>query len=234
MVDFASITKRGPDLAKGISWLLERIGLLNKGSSVLSGMPSASDVADVSPISSNSLNVTRVGGLTSLVAGVGGAALMLFKVNKTTDRPSIVVAAYVSVGLIVAAALLTVAIIIAADIRARSAIATTVSPTVRPDQTDVKLIRSVADPAGNTFSLGRTYDYVLVDATAGDTVVTLPSARTAAWQPMTIARQDTAGTALTIRPQAGEMIADGRERVLQHGQHIQVFSDAQAWRLLRA
>jgi hypothetical protein len=65
--------------------------------------------------------VTRVGGLTALIASAGAAALAIFNVHKGVDQASVVVAAYVSVGAIVAASLLTAAIIISADIRARSA-----------------------------------------------------------------------------------------------------------------
>ncbi|MER5445509.1 hypothetical protein ABT052_24195 [Streptomyces sp. NPDC002766] len=79
-------------------------------------------------MSTNALNVTRVLGLGSLITGTGAAALALFGVDKTDD-PSVVVAAYASVGVIVAAALLTAAIIVSADIRARVAMN---APTALP------------------------------------------------------------------------------------------------------
>jgi hypothetical protein len=101
-------------LAGIVGTIAEVFGLLNKGSAKAQAAPTASDSADVQPISSNTLNVTRVGGVAALISAAG-AALLLFNVNKTKDHASIVVAAYASVGVIVAAALLTVAIIISAD-----------------------------------------------------------------------------------------------------------------------
>lgn len=99
--------------------LFETVGVLNKGSADSAATPKVEDAAQTAGISSNSLNVTRVGGLTTVIVGAGAAAIAIFNVNKTTDRASIVVAAYVSVGVIVASALLTAAIIISSDIRAR-------------------------------------------------------------------------------------------------------------------
>jgi len=114
-----------------ITRFLENVGLLNKGSAG-STAPTASDSSTVQPVTSNSLNVTRVGGVATLIGAAGGAALLIFNVNKAKDAPSIVVAAYLSTGIIVAAALLTVAIIITADIRARAAIATATTPAPAP------------------------------------------------------------------------------------------------------
>jgi hypothetical protein len=108
---------------------LEAIGVLNKGSADSAATPKADDAAQTAGISSNALNVTRVGGLAAFIAAVGAAALGIFNVNKTTDKASIVVAAYVSVGVIIAAALLTAAIIISSDIRARAAANPTDSPS---------------------------------------------------------------------------------------------------------
>ena len=117
----------------GLVWaatnLFESLGLLNKGSGDSAATPKASDAAQTAGISSNALNVTRVGGLAALIASAGAAALAIFNVNKGTDKASIVVAAYVSVGAIVAAGLLTAAIIISADIKARSAVNPTPSPS---------------------------------------------------------------------------------------------------------
>jgi hypothetical protein len=114
-----------------ITRLFEAIGLLNKGSAESAATPKADDAAQTAGVSSNTLNVTRVGGLTAFIAAAGAAALALFNVNKATDRASIVVAAYISVGVIVVAALLTAAIIISSDIRGRTAASTpTASPSV--------------------------------------------------------------------------------------------------------
>jgi hypothetical protein len=100
----------------------ESVGLLNKGSADSAATPEAGDAAQTAGVSSNALNVTRVGGLAALIVGAGAAAIAIFNVNKATDNASIVVAAYVSVGAIVAAALLTAAVIISSDIRARVAV----------------------------------------------------------------------------------------------------------------
>lgn len=100
----------------------ESVGLLNKGSADSAATPKVSDAAQTAGVSSNALNVTRVGGLATLIVGAGAAAIAIFNVNKATDKASIVVAAYVSVGAIVAAALLTAAVIISSDIRARVAV----------------------------------------------------------------------------------------------------------------
>jgi hypothetical protein len=103
--------------------LFETIGVLNKGSAQSAATPKADDAAQTAGVSSNALNVTRVGGLTAFIASAGAAAIAIFNVNKTTDKASIVVAAYVSVGVIVASGLLTAAIIISSDIRGRVAAA---------------------------------------------------------------------------------------------------------------
>ena len=98
-------------MAKWAAQLFERLGVLNQGSAT---------AAKTAGISTNTLNVTRVSGLTVLVGSVGAAALEIFKVKPKTPVPE-VVAAYASVGVIVAAALLTAAIIVSADVRARTA-----------------------------------------------------------------------------------------------------------------
>src|SRR5579859_2062657 len=104
----------------------EVIGLLNKGSASTPAAPGSE--AGGPAVSTNSLNVTRVGGVGALISGAGGAALLLFKVNKSKDPHAIVVAAYISVGVIVAAALVTAAMIIVADVRARTRLAASASP----------------------------------------------------------------------------------------------------------
>lgn len=123
---------RGNGLVSTVTSLFESIGVLNKGSSDSAATPKADDAAQTAGISSNALNVTRVGGLTALIASAGAAALAIFNVHKGVDQASVVVAAYVSVGAIVAAGLLTAAIIISADIRARSATNPTASPSATP------------------------------------------------------------------------------------------------------
>jgi hypothetical protein len=116
-------TPRSPTgFAATATKLFEAVGVLNKGSAGSAATPKVEDAAQTAGVSSNTLNVTRVGGLTAVIAGAGAAAIAIFNVNKATDRASIVVAAYVSVGVIVASALLTAAIIISADIRARVAV----------------------------------------------------------------------------------------------------------------
>jgi hypothetical protein len=205
----------------------EVIGLLNKGSAKAPAAPS--DVADLQPISSNSLNVTRVGGIGALISAAGGAALLLFNVNKTTDRASIVVAAYLSVGAIVAAALLTVAIIIAADIRARTAIATAVSPNAPAERPNVKRIQATQ---ATVVPLDRTYDYVLVNAAAADTELVLPSAKSVPWQQMKIRREDNSNHVVTIRPQGQETIEGQQAYGHAQATEVQIYSDGQVWRLV--
>jgi hypothetical protein len=109
---------RGKGVVQSVTKVSEAIGLLNKGSAAISAS-AATDGASELPVSSNSLNVTRVGGTGAVIAAAGAAALALFRVH-TGDPNSIIVAAYASTGLIVAAALVTTAIIISADIKARS------------------------------------------------------------------------------------------------------------------
>ena len=175
----SSTTRKSVSIVRWIATAAESVGLLNKGSAKAPAAPTASDVADVQPVSSNTLNVTRVGGIATLIAAAGGAALLIFNVDKVKDRASVVVAAYVSVGVIVAAALFTVAIIIAADIRARSAIATAVSPKAASERIDVKYIAAVAaaaaaggTPPDFTASLDQAYDYVLINANSANVILT--------------------------------------------------------------
>ena len=233
------MTYGGPDTARSLTsvvrWIsiaAESIGLLNKGSAKTPAAPTASDVADVQPVSSNTLNVTRVGGITTLIAAAGGAALLIFNVDKTKDRASIVVAAYVSIGVIVGAALFTVAIIIAADIRARSAIATAVSPKVRSERVDVKYIAAVAAAAAGgpppdfTASLDQTYNYVLVNANAANVILTLPGAGSFSWQQMTIKRaDDDAQKTVTIQPQGQETVLGQHTHSLPPANSIHIYSN---------
>jgi hypothetical protein len=116
----AELRKTG-GFAAVLTRAFEAVGLLNKGSSKAPATPSARDAAATAGVSTNALNVTRVAGLATTVTAVGAAALALFHVKSTTN-PVIVVAAYSSVGVIIAAALLTAAIIISADIKSRTAV----------------------------------------------------------------------------------------------------------------
>lgn len=214
-----------------VAVIAESLGLLNKGSARAPAAPSATEAAQVQPISSNTLNVTRVGGVTSLIAAAGGAALLIFNVNKTTDRASIVVAAYVSVGVIVASALFTVAIIITADIRARTATAVATAPSAAAtpaQQSQHASVKYVTDAAS---SLEGTYEYVLVDATAGAINLTLPSAISAVWQQMTIKRVDAnAAHDVIIKAQATDTIDGHAEYALLAQDPIsQVYSNGHVW-----
>jgi hypothetical protein len=125
----AEIRKAG--FAKSLTEKLEKIGLLNNGSSKAPATPSAGEAAATAGVSTNALNVTRVAGLATTVTVVGAAALALFHVTSTT-HPIVVVAAYSSVGVIIAAALLTAAIIISADIKSRVAVSTAPAPPAQP------------------------------------------------------------------------------------------------------
>lgn len=130
---------RSDGLVKTATRIFESVGLLNKGSSTSAATPASGEAAVTAGINSNSLNVTRVGGLGALVAGVGASALAIYNVNKDEDPTAIVVAAYASVGAVIAAALLTVAIIISADIRSRASANLATSPMAtakasEPDQ----------------------------------------------------------------------------------------------------
>lgn len=129
--------KRNSGLLVWLTKLFESLGLLNAGSSESPATPSPDDAAKTTGVSSNTLNVTRVGGLAALIAAVGAAALALFNVNKAVDKPAIIVAAYASVGVIVASALLTAAIIISADIRSRTSTSNIVSAAA-PIMSDTK------------------------------------------------------------------------------------------------
>jgi hypothetical protein len=123
MADKTLATPRQPNgFGALVTRLLETLGLLNKGSAESAATPTSGEAAQTTGVSNNALNVTRVGGLAALITGAGAAAIGLFHVNVKTDPASVVVAAYGSVGAIVAAALLTAAIIVSADIRARTAL----------------------------------------------------------------------------------------------------------------
>lgn len=130
-----SVARTPNGLVSIVTKLLESVGLLNAGSSKSAPTPTTGEAAQTTGISTNSLNVTRVGGIASLIAAAGAAALAVFNVNKTKDDFHIVVAAYISVGLIIAAALFTAAIIISADIRSRVAVNLGTQPNPGPSAT---------------------------------------------------------------------------------------------------
>jgi hypothetical protein len=135
--------RKSTGFAAILTTVLEAVGVLNKGSAGSAATPKIGDAAQTAGISSNALNVTRVGGLAALISGAGAAAIAVFNVNKGTDKASIVVAAYISVGVIVAAALLTAAIIISSDIRARVA-ASAPPPALGPASTDAAKAEAAA------------------------------------------------------------------------------------------
>jgi hypothetical protein len=214
-------TKRDSGFAKVVTTIFESVGLLNKGSANAVAAPSPSEADQVQPVSSNALNVTRVGGVATLIGGVGAAALAIFSVDKAHDRTEIVVAAYASVGVIVASALITVAIIIAADIRARAAIAVTTSASSSQKPVDVKLVQGSAE---TKMALDHPYEYVLVDAGSGTVDLTLPKAASSAWQCLIVKRTDT-NEAHDVRV---EPLPAG-EASLRPGQRIRVYSDGVSW-----
>jgi len=130
MTTTTSTEPRDSGVAVWVTQIFESLGVLNKGSSKSAATPSADDAAQATGVNTNSLNVTRVGGLAATITAAGAAALAIFKVTSKTKVP-IVVAAYASVGVIVAAALLTAAIIISADIRGRTAVQGAAQPKAK-------------------------------------------------------------------------------------------------------
>jgi hypothetical protein len=218
-------TQRTGGLAKTLTAVFESLGVLNKGSAAAAAAPEPSEVDQVQAVSTNSLNVTRVGGLAAFIAGVGAAALAVFEVDKAHDHASVVVAAYVSVGVIVAGALLAAAIIVAADIRARGAIAVATSPSAVADLQDVT---SVHGSANTKATLSRPYDYVLVDAGAGDVDLALPSPASCPWQSLTVKRTDgAAANYVRVEPFPG-----GPLEVTPAAREKRLYSDGNAWVLL--
>lgn len=143
-------TERTKGLAQAITTFLESIGLLNKGSADAQAALDTDETAQIQPISSNTLNVTRVSGLATLITVVGAAMLGVFNVNKKADPPSVVVGAYVSVGVVIAAALLTAAVIISADIRSRTTVAVAHYPDPRPLAGQGEIPRTTVEAAPAT------------------------------------------------------------------------------------
>lgn len=193
-----SATSRRTDLAKLFGVVAEAVGLLNKGSTKSPAAPAPGQTGEVEPISSNSLNVTRVGGIAGLITAAGAAAIGIFAV-KATDPAAVRAAAYGAVGLIVAAALITAAIIIAADIRARASIAVATSATPRAPS-----VKAISGSGATDVTLDSPYAHVLVDADEGDVVVTLPDAARNEWQSLAVDRTDlAAGRTVIVKPVAG-------------------------------
>jgi hypothetical protein len=214
-------TQRESGFAKVVATIFESLGVLNKGSAQAAAAPSASETSVVQPISSNALNVTRVGGVGALIAAAGVAALAIFNVKKDEDPHSIVVAAYASVGLIVASALIAVAVILAADIRARASIATATAPPTAQTPAEIKSVRG----SGETkLTLDRAYSYVLVDAGSGPVSLELPDPASCAWQCIRVQRTDDNGNNyVRIDPLAAAYAT------LKPDRRIRLYSDGKAW-----
>lgn len=132
-----SATRNSSGLPAILTRAFESIGLLTKGTAaVATGEAGAEQTpAAVSPVKAPALNVTRVTGVSALIASAGGAALALYGVDKDKDPASTVAAAYGSSGLIVASALIAVAVIVVADIRARSSVAASAAAVGAPTAT---------------------------------------------------------------------------------------------------
>jgi hypothetical protein len=216
--------KRGSGPARLGSWIFERLGVLNPGSSEAAAVPDPADAEKVGPVTSNALNVTRVGGVTALIAGAGAAALALFNVDKATDRTAIVVAAYGSVGLIVSAALLVTAIIIVADIRARATIAVATSPAAPRKRATVRTLR----PTGNTVSIDGADDVFLVDAAEDDVRLELPDAASIPDQVVTIKKIDDTDHRVLFEASNGFQ----PRALTRKARELRIYSAESAWRLL--
>jgi hypothetical protein len=214
-------TAREAGLAKAITTLAEAIGLFNKGSATAAAAPTQGTSGEVEPISSNTLNVTRVGGIASLISGAGAAAIGIFSINGS-DHDAVRAAAYGAVGLIVAAALVTVAVIIAADVRARGAIAVAASAAPRPPA-----VKSIDAHTTTQVTLDAMYDHVLVKADEGTVEMTLPDATQNEWQSLTINRTDgTAEHRVVVAPVAG--VADGNV-YLKPKTAVTLYAEGGAW-----
>lgn len=225
-------TKRtGFSVVKIVGLIGEAIGLLNKGSAKAPAAPGAG--AAEPAVSANSLNVTRVGGVGALISAAGGAALLLFHVNKMNDPHSEVVAAYISIGVIVAASLIAVAMIITADIRSRTGLASAAvsAGTPAPAPAQVKYIQAVASGTeAMTVSLDRAYDFVIVNAHATGLRLTLPTADSARWQQMLIKREDNAkDKVVTLLAQNRDQVLGHRECALDPDNPVQLYSNGESW-----
>ncbi len=211
---------RGSGIAKAATWLLERVGLLNPGSSKAAAAPTTADAERVGPVASNALNVTRVGGFAAFVTTVGAAALGIFGVEElkgATERA----AAYASVGAIVAAALIAAAIIVVADIRARAAIATT-TPANPSSNHSIQIVEGKQITEAMLDTMEET---TLVSAEEGDVTLKLPSAMTYPNQKLTVRRIDKNGTHIVrFDPNCGLDLPD-----LTGDQEMQLYSSDGRW-----
>jgi hypothetical protein len=129
MTDSIKTDQRRKHKGNIIALVFEWLGILNKGSTTSAPTPPAGEAAKTAGVNTNSLNVTRVGGLGTFVGSIGVSALALFSVDDK-DPPIVIMAAYISVGVIVAAAVVTVGLIITADIRSRVALTATTPAAV--------------------------------------------------------------------------------------------------------
>jgi hypothetical protein len=227
-----SDTERDTGFAKIVTIVFESLGVLNKGSAETAAAPDPDEPVATQAISSNSLNVTRVGGLAALITAVGAAALAVFNVDKTADEAPVVVAAYASVGVIVAAALLTAGIIVGADIRARKEIAA-VTPPAGTDKTstvsasdEAAEVKVLKGSAKGEMVLEKRFDLVLVNAAEGNVLLTLPSPAASPSQKMTLKRiDDNDNHSVTVGNVAG-----GPPRALTRNRRvIEIYSDGTSW-----
>lgn len=224
MVYGGESTKRDNGLVKVVTIIGESLGLLNKGSAQMPAALEVGEAEKATPISTNALNVSRVGGVAALITGAGAAAIALFRVEKNQDPVGVVVAAYASVGAIVAASLLAVALIIASDIRARSSIAKAGSePSDRVDVTEVKSEET------KITTLDRAYNYVLVDAGHGEVEVRLPDPTACKGQVLALVKTDDGAHNVTIPIKVG---ATGTQILSKTDRTLRFFSDGNGWRLL--
>lgn len=220
-----SSATRGWDLGKLAAKLFERVGLLNPGSSETPAAPDPATGGAPGVISSNSLNVTRVGGITALIAGAGAAALALFGVDKVTDAVAIVAVAYAATGLIVAATLIAVAVIVASDIRARADLAKAAST---PAQAHVA-VRTVEGGETTAVTLGTDDDFVVVDAHAGDVEMRLPDPAKFGNRILTLRRTDMSlAHAVAVRDSNGF----GPEYLMPGRRELRVYTANNEWHLL--
>lgn len=218
-------TKRSTGFAKGVAKALESVGLLNKGSADSPAAPDPAAGGQTAAVASNALNVTRVAGFAGLVASVGAAALALFGVDKATDKVPVVVAAYASVGLIVAASLVSAAVTISADLRTRGLTATATYPA---PPTPAAIIASINSPQ----PLVLPVDLVRVDAANEDITITLPDAGRYPGSRIVIKRIDASNHVVRVEAQPGQTIdANQSLQLPAQWDSIRLFSTTGGWGL---
>jgi hypothetical protein len=209
---------RESGLAHLASTIFEALGVLNPGSSDASAVPDPADAANAGGITSNALNVTRVGSIVALITGAGGAALALFSVDKANDPAAVVVAAYGSVGLIVSVALLVVAIVIAADIRARGG-TTSAAASPPPKRATVRTLK----PTGNKVSINGTDDVSLIDARDENVRVELPEAGSFPDQLLVIRKIDPTDHEVLIEN------SNGLDPLTREKRELRIYSAENSW-----